>query len=114
MQQEEARARAEMPADPPADPPGETPAETPAEPPVTPAPKTQYNFTDPESRIMKTSQDGFQQCYNAQIVVDGDSQLIVTTAVSPQASDQGQLPRLLDAVQAHYGHTPTTVLADAG
>ncbi len=114
----EARARAEMQADPPAatpaDTPGETPEETPAEPPVTPAPKTQYNFTDPESRIMKTSQDGFQQCYNAQIVVDGDSQLIVTTAVSPQASDQGQLPRLLDAVQAHYSHTPTTVLADAG
>ena len=63
---------------------------------------------------MKTSQDGFQQCYNAQIVVDGDSQLIVTTAVSDHASDQGQLPRLLDAVQAHYGHRPTQLLADAG
>ena len=114
----EARARAEMPADPPAatpaDTPGETPEETPAEPPVTPAPKTQYNFTDPESRLMKTSQDGFPPCSNAQIVGDGDSQLIVTTAVSPQASDQGQLPRRLDAVQAHYSHTPTTVLADAG
>ena len=63
---------------------------------------------------MKTSQDGFQQCYNAQIVVDGDTQLIVTAAVSAQASDQGQLPRLLDAVQAHYDHTPTRLLADAG
>ena len=102
----EARARAEMQAEPP--------AETPAEPPVTPAPQTQYNFTDPESRIMRTSQDGFQQCYNAQIGVDGDSQLIVTAAVSNQASDQGQLARLLDAVRAHYSPTPTTVLADAG
>ena len=97
----EARARAEAQAD------------TPAAP-VTPKPKSQYNFTDPESRIMKTSQDGFQQCYNAQIVVDGDSQLIVAAAVSAQASDQGQLPRLLDAVQTHYGQTPSTVLADAG
>ena len=47
-------------------------------------------------------------------MVDGGCQLIVTTAVSAHASDQGQLPQLLDAVQAHYGHTPTTVLADAG
>ena len=90
------------------------PAEPPATPAVTPKPQSQYNFTDPESRIMKTSQDGFPQCSNAQIVVDGDSQLIVTTAVSDQASDQGQLPRLLDAVQAHYGHRPTQLLADAG
>ena len=118
----EARARAETlaeaptapTAEPPAAPTAEPPAATPADPPVTPKPKSQYNFTDPESRIMKTSQDGFPQCYNAQIVVDGGSQLIVTTAVSAHASDQGQLPQLLDAVQAHYGHAPTTVLADAG
>ena len=116
----EARARAEALAESPAETGAEpptaptAPAATPADPPATPKPKSQYNFTDPESRIMKTSQDGFQQCYTAQIVVDGDSQLIVTTAVSAHASDQGQLPPLLDAVQAHYGHTPTTVLADAG
>ena len=113
-----AETRAELPAATGAEAPTAPPAEAPpaplAEPPVTPKPKSQYNFTDPESRIMKTSQDGFQQCYNAQIVVDGGSQLIVTTAVSAHASDQGQLPPLLDAVQAHYGHTPTTVLADAG
>ena len=97
----------------------EAQADTPAapvtpKPLVTPKPKSQSNFTDPESRIMKTSQDGFPQCYNAQIVVDGDSQLIVAAAVSAQASDQGQLPRLRDAVQTHYGQTPSTVLADAG
>ena len=90
------------------------PAEPPAAPAVTPEPQSQYNFTDPESRIMPTSQDGFQQCYNAQLVVDADSQLIVTAAVSPQASDQGQLLRLLDAVEAPYGHTPNRLLADAG
>ncbi len=92
----------------------EAPAEPAAAPPVTPAPQSQYNFTAPESRIMKTSQDGFPQCYNAQLVVDADSQLIVTAAVNAQASDQGQLPRLLDAVQADYGHTPHQLLADAG
>ena len=46
--------------------------------------------------------------------MDADSQLIVTAAVSALASDQGQLPRLLDAVQVHYGHTPHRLLADAG
>ena len=90
------------------------PAQPAAAPPVTPEPQSQYNFTDPESRIMPTSQDGFQQCYNAQLVVDADSQLIVTASVSAQASDQGQLPRVLDAVQADYGHTPHRLLADAG
>ena len=38
-----------------------------------PEDKAQDNFTDPESRIMKTSQEGFQQCYNAQLAVEGRS-----------------------------------------
>ena len=83
-----------------------TPGATPAEPPVTPKPPSQSNCTDPESRLMKTRQDGFPQCYNAQIVGDGDSQLIVTAAVSSPASAQGQVLPLLDTVQARYGHTP--------
>ena len=39
--------------------------------------RPQSNFTDPESGIMKTSHDGFQQCYNAQVAVDGAHQLVV-------------------------------------
>ena len=39
--------------------------------------KAQSNFTDPESRIMKTSSEGFQQSYNAQMVVEGENQLVV-------------------------------------
>ena len=42
-----------------------------------PEPKAQSNFTDPESQIMKTSSEGFQQCYNAQMAVDGEHQIIV-------------------------------------
>ena len=44
-----------------------------------PEPKAQSNFTDPESQIMKTSSEGFQQCYNAQMAVDGEHQIIVAT-----------------------------------
>ena len=54
--------------------------------------KAQSNFTDPESGIMKTSNDGFQQCYNAQVAVDGDHQLVVATDLTANASDQGGLP----------------------
>ena len=43
---------------------------------------------------MKTSSEGFQQCYNAQMAVDGEHQIIVAAQVGPQASDQGQLAML--------------------
>ena len=59
-----------------------------------PKPKAQDNFTDPESRIMKTSTEGFQQCYNAQAAVDAEARIIVATTVSNNASDTGQLHRL--------------------
>ena len=79
-----------------------------------PEPKAQSNFTDPESQIMKTSTEGFQQCYNAQTVVDEAHQLIVATQVEAQASDQGQMLPLLDEVSETFGVEPEVVLADAG
>ena len=79
-----------------------------------PDPKAQSNFTDPESGIMKTSTEGFQQCYNAQLAVDGEHQIIVATDVGAQAADQGQMMALLDEVQHRFGAEPEVVLADAG
>ena len=76
--------------------------------------QAQENFTDPESRIMKTSSEGFQQCYNAQVAVEGANQLIVATEVSANASDQGRMVALVDEVEAVHGRRPDTVLADAG
>ena len=76
--------------------------------------RAQDNFTDPQSRIMKTSAEGYQQCYNAQVAVEGGNQLIVATGVTSSASDQGHLVRLLDDVEATHGERPVTVLADAG
>ena len=53
---------------------------------------------------MKTSSEGFQQCYNAQVAVEGENQLIVATEVSSSASDQGRLVPLVDEVEAtHWG-----------
>jgi len=73
----------------------------------------QDNFTDPESRIMKTS-DGYDQCYNGQIAVDEASQMIVATGLSNCAADSGALLPLIDRVQTTVGQDPAEVLADAG
>ena len=79
-----------------------------------PDPKAQSNFTDPESRIMKTGTEGFQQCYNAQTVVDEARQVIVAPHVGPEATDQGRMMPLLDEVEQAFGAVPEMVLADAG
>ena len=76
--------------------------------------QAQDHFTDPESRIMKTSQEGFQPCDNAQVAVEGEHQLIVATEVSSHASDPGRRVPLLDAAEATCEERPATVLADAG
>jgi transposase len=75
--------------------------------------KRQENFTDPESRIMKTT-DGFQQCYNAQVAVDGDSRLIVANEVGQCAADNGYLVQMTAAGRRNRGKKPQRVLADAG
>ena len=79
-----------------------------------PEPKAQSNFTDPESQIMKTSTEGFQQRYNAQIVVAEAHQIIVATDVVAQASDRERMLPWLDGVSERFGAEPQVVLADAG
>ena len=63
---------------------------------------------------MKTGSEGFQQCHNAQVAVDGKHQLVVATDLTANASDQSGLPALLDEVAESFGEQPETVLADAG
>ena len=77
-----------------------------------PDPKAQYNFTDPESRIMK-GPDGFVQAYNAQIAVD-EQQLIVGQAVTQETNDKQQLMPMITIIEEQSGLTPTHLLADAG
>jgi transposase len=77
-----------------------------------PDPKAQYNFTDPESRIMK-GPDGFVQAYNVQVAVD-DLQLIVGQAVTQETNDKQQLMPMVTTIEQQLGDTPTQLLADAG
>jgi transposase len=78
-----------------------------------PADKAQRNFTDPESRILKT-RDGFIQGYNAQAAVDGRAQIIVAQGLTPSQSDQDQLVPLIDAIADNLGRFPKEVSADSG
>ncbi len=77
-------------------------------------PSDQYNFTDPESRIMKAgSGKHFEQCYNAQAGVEVESMLIVGNYVTDHANDKRELTPNLERIQSS-GFTVETVLADTG
>lgn len=78
-----------------------------------PQDKAQDNFTDPESRIMKLG-GSFEQCYNAQAVVDADSQLIVASGLSNNAADNEELLPMVEAVKDNLGELPKRALADTG
>jgi hypothetical protein len=79
-----------------------------------PKPKAQRNFTDPDSRIMKTSDGSFRQCYNAQAVVDADHQVIVATDLNQSAADVTNLIPMTEQAATNTGQAPGQVLADAG
>ena len=84
--------------------------------PPTPGPgdKDQYNFTDPESRIMKNSNNkGFEQHYNTQLAVEQDSFLIVANTLSNHPNDYAEMEPTLDAIPAKLG-TPSAAALDNG
>jgi hypothetical protein len=84
---------------------GSPPRGRPPTPPIPgPRDKDQYNFTDPESRIMKNStNDGFDQHYNAQAAVEQDSFLIVASTLSNHPNDQAEAIPTLDAIPLALG-----------
>jgi transposase len=66
--------------------------------PVDPAPKAQRNFTDPESKIMKVNNKGFDQCGNAQAVAN-EEQIIIAADVTPEANDKRQVVPMVEQSQ---------------
>ncbi len=90
--------------------PGRTP-----EPAELPRDTAQRNFTDPESRIMKNSDQAFVQAYNAQAAVDASgSQIIVGCALTNQSADAPHLESMLEQVLINTGSTPKEWSSDAG
>jgi hypothetical protein len=78
-----------------------------------PVNKEQYNFTDPESRLMQGS-DGLVQGYNAQAAVAPGLQLIVGQSVTPAANDKQQIEPMVQVIEQQSGQRPTGLLADSG
>lgn len=79
-----------------------------------PPDKTQTNFTDPESRIMKTATGAFEQSYNAQVAVDAAARIIVAADVTACAADSVELLKMEAAAEANLGRRTKALLADAG
>ena len=79
----------------------------------TPTDKAQRNFTDPESRIMKTN-DGFIQGYNGQAVVDEANQIIIAHGLSNQSPDPQYFEAMLTRAIANAGAAPVVITADSG
>ncbi len=100
---------------------GKTPRQPPnGRDPFKPKPKAQRNFTDPESKIMKSADGAFHQCFNGQAIVDSQAQVIVAAEISDEAPDARQLqPALeqldenLDEIDAELPQA-AALTADAG
>lgn len=86
---------------------------TPAPPKAEPDGKAQRNFTDADSRILKTK-DGYVQGYNAQAAVDGTAQIIVAHGLTHSMSDHDQLVPLVDGIKDNLGRAPKEASADSG
>lgn len=88
--------------------------------PFKPKPGAQRNFTDPESKIMKTADGSFHQCYSGQAIVDARSQVIVAAELSDEAPDARQLEPALEQLEQNLQAVDATLpegatlAADAG
>jgi transposase len=78
-----------------------------------PEAKDQKNFTDSESRILKTN-DGFIQGYNVQAAVDEPFQIIVAQHVTPASNDVNEMKPAIESIKGTLEKKPAVVLADAG
>lgn len=96
---------------------GKKPGGKPPKPPESgPRADDQINLTDEESRIMKVAGGGFEQCYNAQAVVDTESMLILAAHVTQATNDKEQVKPMVTIVQTNPEglNRPGTWLADTG
>jgi transposase len=80
--------------------------------PFKPKPKAQRNFTDPDSRIMKTADGAFHQCFNGQAIVDSATQVIVAADAFEMAADCPLLAPMLDQLDENLAATGVALQAD--
>jgi hypothetical protein len=88
----------------------------PKAPSADPDPKRQYNFTDPDSRLMVDgATKSFQQSYNCQAAVDEEEQVIIASGVTQDTNDKLQVKPVVKKIKANSGNRlPDKMSADAG
>ena len=76
--------------------------------------KAQMNFTDPESKIMRSADNSFIQGYNAQTAVDSEHQVIVATMVTNNGADSPHTQAMVEKIEASFQRVPDEMSLDAG
>jgi transposase len=75
---------------------------------------SQVSFTDPDSRLMRSANGGFDVSYNVQIVVDPVSHMIGAFDATNQGNDMGQLSPVAEQLKEDLGIDVLEVVADKG
>jgi IS5 family transposase len=76
--------------------------------------KIRVSTTDPESRIMKQSNGGYNPSYNAQIAVDTANKIIVGKHTTSNCEDTKELKPMIEGIKERLGEYPAQVIADGG
>jgi transposase len=75
--------------------------------------KTRVSTTDPDARVMKMANGGYDPAFNVQFATDAESRIIVAVEVTNAGTDAGELPPMLEKIQKQYGRTPSEALVDS-
>lgn len=76
--------------------------------------KARVSETDPESRIMKTSDGGYAPCYNAQISTDSAQGVIVAAGISQASNDKQELIPAVESIEKNMEEKPDEIVVDGG
>lgn len=76
--------------------------------------QARVSVTDPDARVMKMPNGGFNPAYNVQLSADTGSQIVVGASVIQSGSDHAQLVPAVEKIQAQQGATPKEILTDGG
>lgn len=75
--------------------------------------KARVSTTDPDARVMKMANGGFDPAYNVQLATDGDARIIVGVSVTNEGTDGAQMPQMLEKIEKNYEKLPEEILADS-
>ncbi len=70
--------------------------------------------TDPEARLMKMSNGGFNPAFNVQFATDTASRMIVGVQVTNEGSDVGQMVPMMEQIERRTKQRPNEYLVDGG